>query len=99
MMMLIVIISLEIMIMIKTFWLTQHKATDDLKVRSPKIASIFSKRAERVLLECSKLSRSKRLRLSYIEPENFLTLERLTSKTSTNDKVDINQSVRKRTEI
>ena len=78
-MMLIVIISFEIMIMIKTLWFTQHTTGDDLKFEKPKIASIFSKRAEKVLLECSKLSKSKRLRLSYIEPENFLTLERLSS--------------------
>ena len=76
-MMLIVIISFKIMIMIKTLWFTQHTKEDDIKFKKPKIASIFSKRAEKVLLECSKLSKSKRLRLSYIEPENFLTLERL----------------------
>ena len=74
MMMLIVIIYVEIMI--KSFWFTQHMTTEDLRVQSPKIASIFSKRAEKVLLECSKLAKSQRLRSSYIEPENFLTLER-----------------------
>ena len=74
MMMLIVIISLELMI--KTLWFKQHTAKDDLRVRSKKVAPIFSKRAEKVLLECSKMSNSKRFRLSYIEPENFLTLER-----------------------
>ena len=74
MMILIVIIYFEIII--KTFWFKKSKTTDDLSVQSPKIASIFSKRSEQVLLECSKLAKSKRLRSSYIEPENFLTLER-----------------------
>ena len=76
-MMLIVIIFFEMII--KTFWFRKHKTTDDPIVQSPKIATIFSKRAEKVLLECSKLAKSKRLRSSYIEPENFLTLERLTT--------------------
>ena len=74
MVMLIVIISFKVMI--KTFWFKQHTAADDLRVQSKKFATIFSKRADKVLLECSKMSKSKRFRLSYIEPENFLTLER-----------------------
>ena len=78
MMMLIVMLIMTFEIMMKTLLFTQQTTTnDDLRDQGPaKIGSIFSKRAEKVQLECSKLVNSNRRRLSYIEPENFLTLER-----------------------
>ena len=62
-------------IIIKVSWNATEVVNDDLR-KSFKISSNFSKRIERVNLECSRLARKNKLRSSYIEPQNFITLER-----------------------
>ena len=62
-------------IIIKLSWNATEVVNDDLR-KSFKISSNFSKRIERVNLECSRLARNNKLRSSYIEPQNFITLER-----------------------
>ena len=59
----------------KVFWQTFQTSEKDL-TKTYNVSSNFIKRSERVNTECSKLAKKDILRPSYIEPENFVTLER-----------------------